>query len=474
MTGGTFWPRVNGGLAAAKRHRFAELPRDGLSDLFAPEAQPDGTAACTICQRHDVLRRIGDDPQQRACTQCHAFVELGRDALEARYLGVAAAPAGDERYGGLLGALGFRYRFAARAEDALPAGADSAADGAPTLLALNRTDVVAVATATPPELRGNATFGFRFLGSRSPLQGDGAGYRAPVEFDAMANRSHGAPQLGVLRMDVDDLGALFRGASATGLAGVAALSLLLRIFFEGHVGHLVDEINRGDAERVAVIYAGGDDLFAVGSWSALPILAGRVREDLRRLAAGNPTVHISAGLAGVPARFPIHRAAELAHEALDGRAKRPRGDGNAKDAMDFLGTTFVWTEFDTVRRWQEKLVELVQPSAGAERAGPRGVLQLLEDLYLQQQAARLRPTPARARQSPTAMLYGPWLWRGAYALARMLDRSPPGLRGQVRDLQQALCAPESLQSLAIAARWAELLVRGAHTSETRMDVEVGA
>jgi CRISPR-associated protein Csm1 len=87
-------------------------------------------------------------------------------------------------------------------------------------------------------------------------------------------------------MDVDSLGRLF----SEGLDGMASLSRLatfsrsLTVFFEGYLNELCRQVDleRGNQSRLYLLYSGGDDLFAVGSWDAVIELAERVRAEFRR------------------------------------------------------------------------------------------------------------------------------------------------------------------------------------------------
>ena len=115
-------------------------------------------------------------------------------------------------------------------------------------------------------------------------------------------------------MDVDDLGTCSRKAQATAtLRG--GLSFQLRLFFEGHLPALAARHNTYDPrtgqgqDTVYVMYAGGDDLFIVGTWEVLPGLAHGIREAFRDFVAENPHITLSAGITLHPEKYPLYLAA---------------------------------------------------------------------------------------------------------------------------------------------------------------------
>ncbi|PJF45327.1 MAG: type III-A CRISPR-associated protein Cas10/Csm1, partial [Candidatus Thermofonsia Clade 3 bacterium] len=96
------------------------------------------------------------------------------------------------------------------------------------------------------------------------------------------------------------------------------------------------------------IYAGGDDLFFVGSWDAVVELAIAVRRDLTRYAAEHPGIHASGGVALVGGKYPLSQAADDAKRAEEqAKALRWRANGveHRKDAIGFLGAALPWSLF---------------------------------------------------------------------------------------------------------------------------------
>ncbi len=163
----------------------------------------------------------------------------------------------------------------------------------------------------------------------------------------LAHQSEGIKRLGVLMMDVDGLGGIFRdglGKRAT-LSRIAHLSFAINLFFEGWVAEMARKVD--DRERLYSIYAGGDDLFFVGAWDAVIALAQQVRADLGEYAGGHPGIHASGAIVLIGGKYPLYRAAQDLKEAEDKAKtlewKSDDGKPRRKDALCFLGQALPWS-----------------------------------------------------------------------------------------------------------------------------------
>ena len=128
-----------------------------------------------------------------------------------------------------------------------------------------------------------------------------------ADYDYLAEASEGVHWLGALRMDVDDLGKVFskqKLENAT-ISRLATLSESISLFFEGYVPRLCSKYNKKrEREILELIYAGGDDLFIVGGWSALPEIAQKIRSEFRHFITGNH-VTLSGGIVIEHKKFPL-------------------------------------------------------------------------------------------------------------------------------------------------------------------------
>jgi len=202
-----------------------------------------------------------------------------------------------------------------------------------------RATVFNLRTTKIPAVAAASRTGYRLMpaGVYVPMTEAGEN-RRPLMFEELAAiESEKYPLLGFLRMDVDNLGALFVvglleafGAARFGLHRTAALSRELDRFFGAHVNALARGLD------VYLVYAGGDDLFAVGSWVRVLRFARSVQEKLCAYSGNNPSVTISAGLSIHKEHFPITVAADAAGEEEE-RAKQA-----GKDRISLFETPVTW------------------------------------------------------------------------------------------------------------------------------------
>jgi len=271
----------------------------------------------------------------------------------------------------------------------------------------------------------------------------------PKTFDDLSKPKTGSfERWGVLRMDVDNLGKLFREGFGenTSLSRIASLSFALRLFFEGWLPKLAEP---DLTEYLYLQYAGGDDLFIVGSWDTLPIFANRVRDSFRKYTVGNPALTISGGIAIVEKKFPIYQAAIQAGEAEEA-AKCYR---SSKDAISFMGFVTDWETFNEA----EKEASDLECRIRTNRL-PRSLLQTLLNLYFEIQQAQVEAK----RNHQRAPRFGRWSWMAAYQLTRLAHTlKSEEDKKYINKLRDKFLNPdETINILGLAARWAQYLTRG--------------
>lgn len=204
--------------------------------------------------------------------------------------------------------------------------------------------------------------GFEFFATAVALkQGRTSYHKQIVDFHELAKNSEGAEFLGILRMDVDNLGLIFAKGfpeKDKSIAKIANLSRMLDMFFTGYLNVLVNERNPNDQNpkakpKLYTTYAGGDDLFIVGAWSEVVELAQNIKEKFAAYCAKNPALHISGGIALCKGKYPIGHAAEEAGELLDEKAKKV----THKNAIAFMGYGISWKDWAGVSEISNKLIK---------------------------------------------------------------------------------------------------------------------
>ena len=460
-----YWSAMHRHLQERKQRRYAEL---GPDDLYAhifqvPDYGGNPDAVCSVCGSE--MRRVGPwdewEAQERICTLCRSFADdLGRalpHSTQVRWRW-SEPEEGDPRaatWRTALQAFGAQVALEGRKEDR-----DTPAWQQPDAIWLLDDP------ATWP--RGRVAW-LRYTVHRIPMvesreeaeainarlpeaerqdKHQRAEARRPKTFSHLQVQTRsGFHRLGVLRMDVDDLGLIFSrglGEKAT-LSRLAALSFQMSLFFEGWVKRVLEDPDAAWHNLIYPVYAGGDDLFLVGPWDVMPDLALRIVEDFAAYTGGHPALHLSGGMAFVHGKYPIYQAAEDAGEAEE-QAKALEG----KNAFAFLGRAWKWKPeegYFSFRELKDAMEELVK---AVEQGENRALLRVLQELAALQMEPDERP------------VLGPRPWIALYRLHRARRNYPETVHPVFDRLQVEL--QQDLGRLVLwsyAARWAEILTRKA-------------
>ena len=455
------WRRLHEeGMPRAKHRPLATLADEEFFTLVgAPQGVGgDNDRTCSICgaEQQKGERFVTDEAGAetvRKCELCQSFEDLGRALAHATHLvwlqaPVPAQPAGEVHgWRDILENLGARVvlvdvRRPLEGNNALP-DLEGVTLARISLVGDWGDEPLYTALGNIPKVQVT-----RPLAQLVPLDQHGV----PLTFDTLARQSRGIERWGVLRMDVDNLGHLFQhgferdSENNLTLSRLAALSLGLRLFFEGWLPHLADPQEGDDFgdlhKKVYLQYAGGDDLFLVGAWDALPLFAERVRRSFADYVCGNPQVTLSGGISLADEHYPLYQAARDAGEA----EKAAKGLRETKNALAFLGQPVAWEQFANVRKRAYELADWC-----ANRKAPKSLIQTLIEIAAAYERDRKQKKPR----------FGRWMWVAVYQLtraaARVKDRE---VKERIIALRDELLHTEGLiATIRLSARWAELLIR---------------
>lgn len=454
--GGRFaaqWDSVNAALRRSKERRFSELGAELHQLLFVPwRDEGNEERVCQVCHQEHPHCRL--DGEVRKCPACRALEDdLGDPLRRARYLCLDevqpsfddSGPAGTPH--DVLAAFGLRVRLLADLAPAAGAGIERR-----HLLALD--DERAAALQPAPR----CVVGRRFLVNVTPI-GPGGAIRTNEELAAAAS---GIRRLGVLRMDVDNLGKVFSaglGRLAT-LSRMAALSQAISQYFEGWVDVLARRHNPEGAEhRAYSIYSGGDDLFFVGSWDAMAGLAREICAGFAEYTGHHPDLHLSGGLVLVTERYPIYQAARDAGEAEEDAKAVP-----GKNSFCFLGQALPWPLLERAAGLADQLCALLE-SRKVSRSLAR-LLMVTQAAYDEACRRALREGGGHTVDGRPQGYYGPWIPRAEYALARQKELHR-GAAAEIDGLRRLMKGDNyrSIAWIGLAARWAELKTRAKSETE---------
>jgi len=275
----------------------------------------------------------------------------------------------------------------------------------------------------------------------------------------------GDTYLGILRMDIDNLGAKFIRSDFKSMKEYKQFSLALDWFFDAEQGRLHDlQTQDKYREFLNIVYAGGDDIFVVGRWDKVIDFAARIKDEFKSYCHDTleeETLSISGGVAVVNAKFPIAKAAEMAGEAEDAAKKYSK----QKNAFNMFGETVSWmNEFDYVKTNKDKLVELIK-NYGLSRS----ILHKIKKYALivkENMAVEVANKKGEKKRKPDWS----YVWHKAYYLTRYMGKEKDNKEVykfcmSLRD--EKLLTPNDYRMMSLAARWAELELRETDNTNTK-------
>ena len=449
------WDELGHRLVFEDRRRYASLARREYGLFFGTGGKGEYTG-CEVCHRS--MQKQKSAETQR-CTPCREMEEIGRKLGINNYLIMAAdreALDGDCHFN-IFG----RYFWFREHRQEIVAHKDC------RVWCLNDPEFSAVAS----DAAGYATV------NSAPMIVGGT-HRFEKEFKVIAQKAKGVKQLGILRMDVDNLGTIFahglrnyqhetirKPGRFHSLGRITTLSWQLSLFFGAIVPAMI-AANEEWHDRVTVVYSGGDDLFILGAWDAIPGVALAIRQAFDRFCCHNPSWGLSGGMVLSGEKFPVYKSAELAGEA-EGKAKKfhcRADDGKKlkKNAFTMLDTAMAWQEFAEVSRNHDQLVTVLKAKEN------RPLLSRLRDISSSWAASRdqlRRASPGL----PMAVIKKnieaeKWRWRMVYAMKRLGEKRSD-LTETIRDVQHFITNPVAgghrpgIELLGVLSRWCEFELR---------------
>lgn len=256
------------------------------------------------------------------------------------------------------------------------------------------------------------------------------------EFETYAKGTY----LGILRMDVDGLGRRFGERGFQSISEYKRFSDRLTNFFEKELNAIQQKEYK---EHLCLIYAGGDDVFAVGRWDKVIDFAERIHTEVKTRFAEDG-LSISGGVVIVKPKYPIAKAAEKAGEAEEAAKHFRNGE---KNAFCLFGRAVSWNgEFETVKNYKKEFYNRVKH--GLDRS-------LLHKVMLY---ASIAEKNIQRKNEGKPLDYS-YYWHASYYLARFAKRNEThkDLCDELRTM--VINDARKLQLAALGARWAELLLR---------------
>ncbi len=301
----------------------------------------------------------------------------------------------------------------------------------------------------------------------------GSTHRFNETFDEIAEKSKGIKRLGILRMDVDYLGKVFceglinyehgcpsEDSRFYSIGRITTLSWQLSLFFSGIVPSLI-RLNPDWNERVTVVYSGGDDLFILGAWDAMPEVALEIKRNFQRFVCNNPSFGLSGGIVITPGRFPIYKGAELAGVS-ESLAKKNVTRCNSfvikKDSLTFLDTPMHWNEILILKEQLDKLLHIISSSKN------KSLLRRLQKIYSACKICLRFRNNLNREELEDMILSERWQWLMVYSLARFFNERPE-YKKDIINLQKFIAGRVGntnrlgIELLGVLSRWCELILK---------------
>ncbi len=195
-----------------------------------------------------------------------------------------------------------------------------------------------------------------------------------IDFDHLAIQAKertGTDNLGILKLDVDNLGKMFRDDFNTQQKYIDASDAFC-YFFGKHMKDFwktqkfkgVDGNEHHYRDNILIIYSGGDDCFLLGGWDAVLEFAQMFRDEFKDFCNGiqdetkQPT--FSAAILLLQASTPVIQIGHLAEDELN-EAKQ---FSSTKNAVSLFGEIFSWKEFSDMKDLTNVLADLIRGSDG--------------------------------------------------------------------------------------------------------------
>jgi len=271
------------------------------------------------------------------------------------------------------------------------------------------------------------------------------------DFDSIARESEGDKKLAALKLDVDNLGKLFRDRTED---DYKKLSDALQDFFDTKFLRLIENLEM--QRHIYVVFSGGDDCFLIGCWDKIFALAIVLRQkfdefqkDLKFKITSLPqeVITFSAGIVVVPPKYPVIRLAEEVEEALAASKKIDN-----KNSITVFGRTLSWKEFEQSQEISRQLFDLIDKKGESKSLIARIKSSDIGFDKLQQKALN-------------GKISLPKVWRLKYYLRNVKKENEGEIKELFEEYTKAILEAfmrgktTSPDVYPVAARWAELLLK---------------
>lgn len=457
------WDDLGHQVSIQDRKRYAGLASKNYERFFG--ADPYGqTYSCDVCHCSMISKNNNHDGDNKSCQTCLDMKNIGEKLRTAQYIVMAddsSTVKGDRPALKIFN----KYLWFCKKTPTVTQKC--------FIWTLNSQTFIKFVKSHPLSLQINAApF---VVGGNHTFDKD----EPALQFDDIARRTtEGVHKLGILRMDVDNLGKIFRQGlnnyrygkpdSDTrfhSMGRLATLSGQLACFFGSLVPQCIDSSSHWKTKNT-VVYAGGDDLFILGTWDTIPEIALEIKQQFSKYCCHNPVFSMSGGMIITGGKFPIYKSAEMAGEtellSKNHQRKFHNNSETVKASFTFFDTPMHWNEFLAVKELKDELY----PSFKNKEYRP--LLRRILDVHSSWSESKRRLIRNNQSQSLTSIRLEleaeKWRWRMVYSFARFGENHQE-LRGTIKNLQRFILSPvagsdrNGIELLGVLGKWCELQLR---------------
>ncbi|NLL12618.1 MAG: type III-A CRISPR-associated protein Cas10/Csm1 [Fibrobacter sp.] len=343
---GEVWRKAGENVNQLKSRKWYEIGlKENYNKIFGPvESATAESGVCRICgaSRMGIQdNRLLED--REICYLCNSFNELTDSLKKANYLIISEVEKRSDKvrdYIDLFASFGFKYQFA-----------DSKSKKTGTSFGLNPDENCYSYTINNTDFIEKDCNGFIFKSVRLP-EGtfmDIVKNKYPDDISSSSIEENlkeinlGDNKLGVVKLDVDNLGKIFINGlgDENNIANIIDLSRALSLFFEGFIYKLMC-LNKRE-KGIYLLYAGGDDTFFLGAYNQVFEFLNEIRRSFHEYACENLNVTFSAGTDVYPVKTPVAKFSS----SIEGRLNKAK-DNKDKNSICFMGEVFRWNEYEKI------------------------------------------------------------------------------------------------------------------------------
>lgn len=182
------------------------------------------------------------------------------------------------------------------------------------------------------------------------------GIRTFKSYSLQAWKETGTQKLGVLKLDVDNLGRIFSEGIAKEdrtISRIASISRNIKWFFESYMNTLLGLPEYKD--KLYPIFSGGDDFFIVGAWNKIFEFAKKINKEFRAFVSNNAAITLSASVLVIDENYPVSRFADIAEKRLH----KAKEESENKNSISVFDAVISWNDFAKVNKLKDIIIKLI-------------------------------------------------------------------------------------------------------------------